>query len=172
MNKSNPPVRRSGGEPQHRSRRVGLISDTHGLLRPQALAFLEGCDLIIHGGDIGNPAILDTLRSVAPVMAVRGNNDTGPFAQGLAAHEFIRVDEVLVYAIHDRSQIGGDLRALGVRVVVSGHSHKPCIEERDGLLYVNSGSAGPRRFKLPIAVGELVVAGAEVTPRIVELQCA
>jgi putative phosphoesterase len=155
--------------PCHCAGRIGLISDTHGLLRPEALTFLGGCGLIIHGGDIGDSAILDALGRIAPVIAVRGNNDKEPFAKQLKEAEFIQVGDVLVYAIHDRSQIDTDLRAGGVRVVVSGHSHKPLIEERDGLLFVNPGSAGPRRFKLPIAIGELVIDGACVSARVVDL---
>ena len=155
--------------PYHSAGRIGLISDTHGLPRPQALGFLDGCDLIIHGGDIGGSTVLDALGRVAPVIAVRGNNDTEPAAKRLKQAEFIQVGNVLVYAIHDRSQIDTDLRARGVRVVVSGHAHKPLIEERDGLLFVNPGSAGPRRFKLPVAIGELLIEGASVSARVVDL---
>ncbi|MCR8959315.1 metallophosphatase family protein [Variovorax sp. S2] len=149
--------------------RVGLISDTHGLLRPEAVAALQGCDLIVHGGDIGDVGILEALRAIAPLTAVRGNNDREAWAAGIAETDFLRVGSVLVYAIHDLSQIDIDPAGAEVRVVVSGHSHKPQIEERDGVLYVNPGSAGPRRFKLPIAVAELEVVGETVTARIIEL---
>jgi uncharacterized protein len=149
--------------------RVGLISDTHGLLRPEARAFLYGCDYIVHGGDIGHPGILEELSLLAPVTAVRGNNDTGSWAEQLCETEFLKVGGLFVYAIHDLAQIDIDPIAAGVRVVVSGHSHKPLVEERNGVLYVNPGSSGPRRFKLPIAFGELLVTGSTVSARIVEL---
>ena len=124
--------------------RVGLISDTHGLLRPQAVAALQGCDFIVHGGDIGSPAILDALRAIAPLTVVRGNNDREAWAGGIAETESMDVGGVQLYAIHDLAQLAIDPAAAGVRVVVSGHSHKPRIEERGGVLYVNPGSAGPR----------------------------
>ncbi|MGF6351874.1 metallophosphoesterase family protein [Variovorax sp. W2I14] len=149
--------------------RIGLISDTHGLLRPEATAFLQGCDFIVHGGDIGNAGILEALAAIAPLTVVRGNNDWEPWADGIGESEFLKVGGVVIYAIHDLSQIDIDPAGAGVRVVVSGHSHKPKIEERDGVLYVNPGSAGPRRFKLPIAVAELIVDGNSVSARIVEL---
>lgn len=149
--------------------RVGLISDTHGLLRPQAVAALQGSDFIVHGGDIGGAGILEALSAIAPLTVVRGNNDREPWAEAIAETEFLRVGSVRVYAIHDFSQIDIDPAAAGVRVVISGHSHKPKVEERGGVLYINPGSAGPRRFKLPIAVGELIVNGDSVTARIVEL---
>ena len=150
--------------------RVGLISDTHGLLRPEAKSFLEGCHCIVHAGDIGHAAILEELAALAPVTAVRGNNDRGSWAESLRPTELLQVGEVFVYAIHDLAQLDIDPGAAGVRVVISGHSHKPVVEERDGVLYVNPGSSGPRRFKLPIAAGELLVAGTSVTARIVELE--
>lgn len=149
--------------------RVGLISDTHGLLRPAAIAFLQGCDFIIHGGDIGDPGILEELAAISPVTAVRGNTDIGAWAESLRETELLKVGELLVYTIHDLEQLDIDPIAAGVRVVVSGHSHMPLIEERAGVLYVNPGSSGPRRFRLPIAVAELVIAGASVSARIVEL---
>jgi putative phosphoesterase len=149
--------------------RVGLISDTHGLLRPEARAFLIGCDCIVHGGDIGDPSILDELGSMAPLIAVKGNNDRDPWSMRLAETELIRVGNIFVYVIHDLSELDIDPAAIDVRVVVSGHSHKPKIEERGGVLYVNPGSCGPRRFNLPIAVGELRVSGAAVDARVVEL---
>jgi hypothetical protein len=149
--------------------RVGLISDTHGLLRPQAKAFLEGCDHIIHGGDIGNPDILEQLAALAPLTAVRGNNDQGGWAEDLAETRRVQIGAVLIYVIHDISQLDIDPHAAGVRVVVSGHSHVPSAVERSGVHYVNPGSAGPRRFKLPIAAGELTIAGNVVSARIVRL---
>lgn len=149
--------------------RICLISDTHGLLRPEALAFLQGSDFIVHGGDIGNAGILQALAAIAPLTVVRGNNDREPWAEGIAETELVTFGGVQLYAIHDLARLDIDPRAAGVRVVVSGHSHKPKIEERDGVLYVNPGSAGPRRFKLPIAVAELLIDGDAVSARIVEL---
>ena len=149
--------------------RIGLISDTHGLLRAEAKAFLEGCDHIIHGGDIGNPDILEQLAALAPLTVVRGNNDHGGWAEDLAETQQVQIDAVLIYVIHDIAQLDIDPRAAGVRVVVSGHSHVPAAVERSGVLYVNPGSAGPRRFKLPIAAGELTIAGNVVSARIVRL---
>lgn len=149
--------------------RVGLISDTHSLLRPEAKAFLQGSDLIIHAGDICDPATLDKLGTIAPVTAVRGNNDRGSWAQQLRETEMVQVGQIWIYAIHDLAQLDIDPLATGVRVVVSGHSHKPLIKDQDGVLYVNPGSAGPRRFKLPIAVGEVTVDDSRVSARVVEL---
>jgi len=147
--------------------RVGLISDTHGLLRPEARAFLEGCDRIVHGGDIGNPDILEQLAALAPLTAVRGNNDHGSWADELAETELVRVGKILIYVIHDIAQLDIDPRAEGVHAVVSGHSHLPSVTEREGVLYVNPGSAGPRRFKLPIAAAELAIVGSMVSANIV-----
>lgn len=151
--------------------RVGLISDTHGLVRPEAEAFLRGSDLIIHAGDIAAPPVLEQLRALAPVIAVRGNNDKGTWAQSLAETELVAVGEISIYVIHDLSEIDIDPKAAGVQVVVSGHSHKPVVDDRDGVLFVNPGSAGPRRFKLPISVAELTVDGARVSARLTELHC-
>jgi putative phosphoesterase len=149
--------------------RIGLISDTHGLLRPQAVAFLRGCDRLIHAGDIGDEGILAELSRLAPVIAVRGNNDHGPWAEALAETEMVRFDEVLVCVIHDLALLATDPRTAGVHVVVSGHSHKPSVERRDGILHVNPGSAGRRRFRLPVSVAELIINGASVSARLVEL---
>ncbi len=149
--------------------RVGLISDTHGLLRPEAKAFLEGCDHIIHAGDIGNADILVQLEALAPLTVVRGNNDHGDWALDLAETQLVQIGDVLVYLIHDIAQLDIDLRAARIRVVVCGHSHVPSITEREDVLYVNPGSAGPRRFKLPIAAGELTITGNAVGARIVGL---
>lgn len=149
--------------------RVGLISDTHGLIREEAMSALAGCAHIIHAGDIVKPEILDKLREVAPLTAVRGNNDKGDWARSLPEYEVVEFSQVLVYVRHDRSELDIDPSAAGFHVVVCGHSHKPAVETRDGVLYVNPGSAGPRRFKLPIAVGELLITGDKVAARIVEL---
>jgi putative phosphoesterase len=128
-----------------------------------------GCDYVVHGGDIGSSAILDELALIAPLIAVRGNNDTEPWAARLPVTELIRVGNVFVYVIHNLAELDIDPAAAGVRVIVSGHSHKPMIEERDDVLYVNPGSSGPRRFKLPISVGEITVSGSAVKARIVDL---
>ena len=152
--------------------RVGLISDTHGLLRPDAVSFLQGSDCIVHAGDICDPAILERLAAIAPVTAVRGNNDRGAWAERLNETEFVQAGGISIYAIHDLAALDIEPRAAGVRVVVSGHSHHPRVEERDGVLYVNPGSAGPRRFRLPIALGELIIEGTAVSARITELNVA
>ena len=135
--------------------RVGVISDTHGLLRPEALDFLAGCAHIIHGGDIGSQAILDQLAALAPVTAVRGNNDRGAWAEAVPETAQLRLGGVLIHALHDIGTLDGS--AAGARVVVYGHSHKPLAEERGGVLYLNPGSAGPRRFSLPVSVAELMI---------------
>ncbi len=152
--------------------RVGIISDTHGLLRAEARRFLAGCDYIIHGGDVGGAAVLEDLEALAPVIAVRGNNDRESWAKRLRETELVRLGGVFVYIIHDLSQLDIDPAALGIRAIVSGHSHKPLLEERAGILHINPGSCGPRRFKLPISIGELLVEGSNVRARIVELAVA
>lgn len=148
--------------------RVGLISDTHGLLRPEAMAFLRGCDHIVHGGDIGSPDILDELGAIAPVTAVRGNNDADAWAVSVPETQLLQVGEIGIYILHDLAQL--DMHpTVAARVIVSGHSHKPSIKEKNGILYVNPGSAGRRRFKLPIALGELAITDRSVAVRIMEL---
>ena len=134
---------------------IGLISDTHGLLRPEALVALRGCDLIIHAGDVGKPEIIDQLRALAPVFAVRGNIDKGDWAPELPETAVVEAGPALIYAIHDIGQLDLDPAAAGFRAVVSGHSHKPGQTERNGVMYLNPGSAGPRRFRLPITVARL-----------------
>jgi putative phosphoesterase len=149
--------------------RVGLISDTHGLLRPEARDFLRGSDCIVHAGDICDPQVLEELAALAPVTAVRGNNDHGSWAERLRDTEILQVGAIRLYAIHDLSLLDIEPGAAGIRVVISGHSHKPHVEERNGVLFVNPGSAGPRRFKLPISAGELLIEGESVSARTVEL---
>jgi len=151
-------------------KRVGLISDTHGLLRPQALDALRGSDHIVHAGDIGAHAILDALAKIAPVTAVRGNNDHGAWASVIPDDAVLIVDGVSMYVIHDLATMTIDPRAAGHRIVVSGHSHRPSCEQRRGVWYVNPGSAGPRRFTLPVAVGEIAVEGDEAQPRLIDLR--
>ena len=148
---------------------VGVISDTHGLLRPEAVAALQGSDLIIHAGDIGNPDVLKTLETIAPVIAVRGNNDKGAWAESLPEFEVVQVGSVYIYILHDAKELDLDPTAAGFGVVISGHSHRPAVEERKGILFVNPGSAGPRRFTLPISVARLTVAGEAVEAEVVEL---
>lgn len=149
--------------------RIGLISDTHGLLRPAALEFLRGCDHIIHAGDIGAAALLQTLGELAPVSAVRGNNDRQAEFAGVPETTLVRIDATAIYVLHDLKQLAVAPGQAGIHVVVSGHSHRPRVEQREGVLYVNPGSAGRRRFALPVCVGELLIDGCEVTPRLVEL---
>jgi putative phosphoesterase len=150
--------------------RLGIISDTHGLLRPEAAAFLSGCDRILHGGDIGSAEVLAQLAAIAPTTAVRGNNDKGAWADDIPTTEFFEFGGIYVYAIHDLVELDIDPCAAGIQVVVSGHSHKPQIEKRDGVVFINPGSAGPRRFQLPIAVAELFVQNGAISSRIVELE--
>jgi hypothetical protein len=148
---------------------VGVISDTHGLLRPQALDALRGASHILHAGDIGDIAILKTLRKLAPVTAIRGNIDyTGPCAQ-LPATEAVELNNHLIYMLHSLADLDLNPQAAGIRVVISGHTHKPAIEERNGVLYLNPGSAGPRRFSLPISVAHLLLDGTAMHAQIIEL---
>ena len=150
-------------------RRIGVISDTHGLLRPEALQALRRSELIIHGGDIGKAAVLDALRALAPVKAVRGNVDREPWARNLPKTEAFEIDEVGVYVLHDLGEIDLVPDAAQFTVVVSGHSHQPSIQERHGVLFVNPGSAGPRRFRLPVSIALLHVQGASVEAELVTL---
>jgi putative phosphoesterase len=144
---------------------LGLISDTHGLLREEAVRALRGSDLILHAGDVGAPEILDTLKTIAPVVAVRGNVDTDKWGQTLPFTEVIEVGTVMIYMLHILQDLDMNPAAAGFRVVVSGHSHKPEQTEKDGVLYINPGSAGPRRFYLPVTVARLDL---EVRPWTVE----
>lgn len=148
---------------------VGLISDTHGLLRQEALAALAGVDYLVHGGDIGKPEILSALREIAPLTVVRGNNDRAAWAEGIPESAVLQVDAVRIYALHDLKLLDIDPALEDMHVVVTGHSHRPQVARRSGVLYVNPGSAGPRRFSLPISVARLEIAGADVQARIVEL---
>jgi hypothetical protein len=146
--------------------RIGVISDTHGLMRPEALVALRGVDHILHAGDVGGSEILDALRAVAPLTAIRGNVDGfGPCAQ-LPPTEFIELGGHNLYMLHDLAALDLDPSAAGVSAVISGHSHKPKIEHRRGVLYFNPGSAGPRRFSLPISLGFMELTGVSITPRL------
>lgn len=148
---------------------IGVISDTHGLLRPEAIDALRGSYLIVHAGDIGGPEILVALRELAPVVAVRGNNDRRDWAKDLNDTEVVRAGDALLYVLHDLHELDLDPLAAGFKAVISGHSHQPRAEERAGVLYLNPGSAGPRRFKLPIAVARLRIDGNFMSAEIVEL---
>lgn len=145
-----------------RRRVLGVISDTHGLLRPEAAAALRGSDLIVHAGDIGSPDVLRDLHEIAPVVAVRGNNDRGPWAEKIPLVETVEVGRALFYVLHDVNELDLDPRAAGFAAVIAGHSHQPRSEERDGVLYFNPGSAGPRRFRLPISIGRILIDGPRV----------
>ena len=134
---------------------VGLISDTHGLLRDEALRALDGCDLILHAGDVGKPEILEALTSLAPLVAVRGNVDKGAWASALPVTAVAQAGPAAIYVLHDLHQLDLDPAAAGFQVVVSGHSHQPARSEQSGTLFLNPGSAGPRRFKLPVTVARL-----------------
>jgi len=134
---------------------IGLISDTHGLLRPEALRALDGSDLIVHAGDVGSPGILEELRRLAPVVAVKGNVDTGAWCSDLPETALAEAGSALIYVLHDLKALDMKPAPAGIAMVVSGHSHKPVREEKDGVLYVNPGSAGPRRFNLPVTVARI-----------------
>lgn len=149
--------------------RIGLISDTHGLLRPEALAPLRGSDVIVHAGDIGDGSLLERLSAIAPVCAVRGNNDVDAPASGLPQTRRLDVGGKCILVIHDLAEFTTEPVAAGIDAVVSGHSHKPKIERRDGVLYVNPGSAGPRRFRLPISVGRLTIAADRIEAELLPL---
>jgi len=148
---------------------IGVISDTHGLMRPEALDALRGADMIIHAGDIGAPEVLERLRSIAKVVAIKGNNDRAVWARDIPERVEAKIDSVKVFVIHSVNDLDFDPAAAGYRVVISGHSHKPSNSENGGVLYLNPGSAGPRRFKLPIAVARLKISGGSVEGEIVRL---
>jgi putative phosphoesterase len=151
---------------------VGVIADTHGLLRPEAVMALRGADVIVHAGDIGSAALLAELGAIAPVVAVRGNNDRGPWAASLPETVTTSIAGVRLHVVHDLKTLTDDPAVLGVDVVISGHSHKPVVERRGRLLLLNPGSAGPRRFSLPIALARLRLGPAGARVRIVELDVA
>ncbi|MFG0412464.1 metallophosphoesterase family protein [Pseudomonas sp. zjy_8] len=150
--------------------RIGLIADTHNLLRPEALAALQGVDHLLHAGDIGGPHILAELERIAPLSVVRGNNDQDAWADTIADHLTLDFGGVRLHMLHDLKQLDVDPAEQGIDVVIAGHSHKPLQETRDGVLYLNPGSAGPRRFKLPIGVGILHIEGGRVRAELITLQ--
>ena len=149
---------------------LGVISDTHGLLRSEAVEALRGSDRILHAGDVGAPEILEALAQIAPVTAVRGNVDGEPWARTLPETEVVEAGGVCVFILHNLGQLDLKPEAAGFRVVVYGHSHQPRLEEKNGVLYFNPGSAGPRRFHLPVNVGKLVIEGGKVRAELVELK--
>jgi len=154
------------------ARAIGLISDTHGLLRPEALAALQGCDLILHAGDIGAPKIIEQLSALAPVRAIRGNVDRDAWASDFPERLIVETHAVRIYMLHDVSELDIDPAAENIGVVVSGHSHKPSRSERNGVLYLNPGSAGPRRFRLPVSLARLDTAALPWTVEMIELPVA
>ena len=148
---------------------VGVLSDTHGLLRPEAVDALAEADFIVHAGDIGSPEVLEGLSRIAPVTAVRGNNDKGSWARALPITEVLEVGDCRLYVVHELQALDLDPRAAGFQAVISGHSHRPSAEKRGGVLFLNPGSAGPRRFKLPVAVARIEVDGSVLRHELVEL---
>jgi hypothetical protein len=148
---------------------VGVISDTHGLLRPQAVAVLRGVSRILHAGDVGAPEVLEELLAIAPVTVVRGNVDRGAWAQGIPHDAVVQVEGVSIYMLHILAKLDLKPEAAGFAVVVYGHSHVPKSEVKNGVLYFNPGSAGPRRFKLPVTLGKLEIEGGAVREEILEL---
>jgi putative phosphoesterase len=148
---------------------VGVISDTHGLLRPEIPKIFKNVDLILHAGDIGSPEILHALGKIAPTIPVRGNNDTGEWAKHIPELKNVQVEDVSILVLHDRKELA-DSRSRRVQVVITGHSHRPSIERSDGILFLNPGSAGPRRFSLPISVARLKIDGSRASARLVEIR--
>jgi hypothetical protein len=149
--------------------RIGVISDTHGLLRPEAARALHGVDRIVHGGDVGSPDILDRLREIAPTVAVRGNVDTAPWAGVLPATEVVEARGLHLYVLHDIAALDLDPAAAGFAAVIYGHSHRPGAERRNGVLFLNPGSAGPRRFRLPVSLARLEIRGDQLECELIEL---
>ncbi|MFL9814121.1 metallophosphoesterase family protein [Stutzerimonas sp. VN223-3] len=149
--------------------RIGVISDTHGLLRPEALAVLQGCERIIHGGDIGKPEVLDVLREIAPLEVIRGNVDSDAWAAMIPERLDLRLGGLRIHVLHDLKTLDLDPVAEGIDVVIAGHSHQPVIEQREGVLYLNPGSAGRRRFKLPISLALLDIEDGQPRAQLVTL---
>jgi len=149
---------------------IGIISDTHGLLRPDAFSALQGSDLIIHAGDIGDLQIIDRLEAISPVVAVRGNMDNDIRSYNLKKSEVVDLDGHIIYILHDISRMDIEPSSAHIRVVIHGHSHRPAIQEHKGVLYLNPGSAGPRRFKLPVTVAVLDIKGKKLNAGIIDLK--
>src|SRR5438093_3831659 len=148
---------------------IGIISDTHGLLRPEVLQAFKGVGLILHAGDIGGPEVLEGLRTLAPVVAVRGNNDKGDWANRIPEFQLVHAGSFSIYMLHDVKQMKLQPPAVNFHVVISGHSHRPSIHRREGILFLNPGSAGPRRFKLPISIARLIIQGSTARAGLIEL---
>jgi putative phosphoesterase len=148
---------------------IGIISDTHGLVRPEALEALQGSDFIIHAGDIGSEKVLHSLSSIAPVLAVRGNNDRDDWAAKIPVTRVVSIGDLLVYVLHDLKELDRDPIAEGFSAVVCGHSHRPTVKEENGVILINPGSAGPRRFRLPVSVACLRLSHKSLTARLIEL---
>lgn len=155
-----------------KQRLIGVISDTHGLLRPAVVKAFAGVQLVLHAGDVGKPAVLEELTKIAPVVAVRGNTDHGGWAQKLPVQEIVEIDETAIYIIHDLQAMDLNPAAAGFQVVVSGHSHDPRIVRKNGVLYLNPGSAGPRRFRLPITLALLKIDGSRLRAELIDLEAA
>jgi len=149
---------------------IGVVSDTHGLLRPEAVAALRGSDLVLHAGDVGRPEVLDAFREIAPTVAVRGNVDRGAWADALPPTEVVEAGTRLLYMLHDISELDLDPAAAGFAAVIFGHSHRPSAKRKDGVLYLNPGSAGPRRFSLPVSVARISIEGSAIDCEIVTLE--
>ena len=149
---------------------IGVISDTHGVMRPEALAALQGSDLILHAGDVGKPEVLAPLRAIAPTVAVRGNVDHGGWADALPETDVIEAAGIRLYMLHVLAALDLDAKAAGFAAVISGHTHRASVEIKDGVLYLNPGSAGPRRFSLPATVARLRVLDGQLSPEIVDLR--
>ena len=149
--------------------KIGVISDTHGLLRPEAIEFLEGCDSIVHAGDLGDPDILKMLDAIAPTVAVRGNVDRGSWTRDLPDKDLVEAEGKLLYVIHDLDELDLDPVTAQIAAVIFGHSHMPANYEKDGVLYFNPGSAGPRRFKLPVSIGRITIVNSRFKREIIHL---
>jgi putative phosphoesterase len=152
--------------------RIGIISDTHGLLRPEAVAALQRSDLIIHAGDIGTESVLDTLRQIAPVFAVRGNNDHGAWAEKIPEFRIVTAGGASLFVLHNVNELQNVAKATGAvkwAAVIAGHSHRALVREREGVLFINPGSAGPRRFHLPVTVARLQIRDSKLTASIIDL---
>lgn len=153
-----------------RELRLGVVSDTHGLVRPRALELLRGCDLILHAGDVGGAEVLETLAAVAPVRAVRGNTDHAPWASALPETDVVEAGGLFLYLLHDIGRLDLDPAAAGFHAVIFGHSHKPAVYRRAGVLFLNPGSIGPRRFRLPVSLALLGLRGDSLDPRLIEIE--
>ena len=149
---------------------MGVISDTHGIVRPEAIEALRDSELIVHAGDVGDPEVLERLRAIAPTIAVRGNNDKGAWAQSLPLSEVVEVGDLQLYVLHELSELDLDPKEAALAAVICGHSHRPNAEMREGVLFLNPGSAGPRRFALPVAVAKLRIVGKSLSHELIELR--